>query len=524
MTKEQLLSILNANGVRYDRAIESAETEGYVSDECAAFADKLYGDLYKFAEYGVNYGFSKCDDDIKDMTKIIASLVAGTSRKAVNTVKLEAKRQQILKGANYLRKEIEMDIINQLNGNVNACIAAAEAIMTIRKDNETLRSKLAESKSVLEEIKETLSHVADASSKTAAEYQVKIFEALMDWREAASRYNCYSDTVEALKGALNEAKEWQKLTSTVRHKAKRGVDYYEYRDDMDDVGLIIRAAKFAERTDGMREHLNDFRNQTTLLYSAQALQSELDKAQKEYLDERNSINNRLAEIKEETDNVLIAYQNGEMEAVVADMKVGDLDDEAADLHEQLANLQEDFNYESQDLKLQIRDAQDGSRVRDKIAKNFEGFVNKIEAYRNTDPAMFVILCGRVDFNGVYDTLTGRLSDKDIDEVYITVETVIRETEEDIRRQRKNLTGFNKINDKMREKRRQEERILREQEAARRERMQSRASVSAGKTAVANSEEDAKKRLEGRLARRASGTVPATEKNENPSSDLRNEDK
>lgn len=524
MTREQLLGILNANGVRYDRDIEKAETEGYVSDECAAFAEKLYGDMYTLAAYGVNYGFGKCDEDIKDLSKLIASLVAGTSRKTVNLVKTEAKRQQILKGANYLKKEIDMDIVNQLNGNLNACIDAADAIATIRRDNASLCAKLEESKSVLEEIKETLSHVADASSKTAAEYQVKIFEALMDWREAVSRYNCYSDTVDGLKGALEEAKEWQKLTSTVRHKAKRGVDYYEYRDDMDDVGLIIRAAKFAERTDGMRDHLNDFRNQTALLYSAEALQGELEKAQKEYLDERNSINARLGEIKEETDSLLISYQNGEIDAVTADMKVGDLDDEAADLQERLANIQEDFEYESKDLKVQIRDAQDGSRVRDKIAKNFEDFVKKIEAYRNTDPAMFVILCERVDFNGVYDTLTGRLADKDIDEVYITVETVIRETEEDIRRQRKNLTGFNKINDKMREKRRQEERILREQEQARRERQQSRVPLS-GRAAAANSEEEAKKRLEGRLARRAAGTAPAEgEKTDDVLSDLRNEDK
>ena len=65
MTREQLLGILNANGVRYDRDIEKAETEGYVSDECAAFAEKLYGDMYTLAAYGVNYGFGKCDEDIK---------------------------------------------------------------------------------------------------------------------------------------------------------------------------------------------------------------------------------------------------------------------------------------------------------------------------------------------------------------------------------------------------------------------------------------------------------------------------
>lgn len=523
MTKEQLFKILDDNGVRYDKTVSREGTEGYVNDECAALAEKIYENLYDMAAYGVNYGFSKCEDDIKELIKLISSLIAGTSRKEVNLAKTDKKRVQIVNDAKYLRKEIDMDIINQLTGNLNDCITAADAIMSIRKDNETLCQKLADSKAVLEEIKEVLSHVADATSRNAAEYQVKIFEALMDWREAVSRYNCYSDTVEGLKKALEEAKEWQKLSATVRKNAKRGVDYYEYHDDCDDVGFIIHAAKFAERTDGMREHLADFRNQTNLLYSVEALQGELDRVQKEYLSERDRINNRLSEIKNETDSVLFAYQNGETDAVEADMKVADLDDEAADLEEQLKNLQEDYNYESQDLKLQLRDAQGGSRVRDKIAKNFEDFVKKIEAYRNTDPAMFVILCERIDFNGVYDTLTGRLSDKDIDEVYISVETVIREAEEDIRRQRRNLSGFNKINDRMRENRRKEEKILREQEDARRQRLQGQTATARG--GVAGGEDEAKKRLESRLARRAGASAPsADDKNTVAPFNIRNDDK
>ena len=522
MTKEQLFKILDDNGIRYDKTVERESTEGYVNDGCAALAETIYGDLYKMATYGVNYGFSKCEDDIKELIKLIVSMITGTSRKEVNLAKTDKKRVQIVNDAKYLRKEIDMDILNQLTGNLNDCITAADAIMTIRKDNETLCGKLADSKAVLEEMKEVLSHVADAQSKNAAECQVKIFEALMDWREAVSRYNCYSDTVDGLKRALEVAKEWQKLSATVRKNAKRGVDYYEYKDDCDDVGFIIHAAKFAERTDGMREHLNDFRNQTALLYSVEALQGELNRMQTEYLAERDKTNARLAEIKEETDKVLFAYQNGEIDAVEADMKVGDLDDEAADLEEQLKNLQEDYNYESQDIKLQLRDAQGGSRVRDKIAKNFEDFVKKIEAYRNTDPAMFVILCERIDFNGVYDTLTGRLSDSAIEEVYISVETVIREAEEDIRRQRKNLSGFNKINDRMRENRRVEERILREQEEARRQRLQGQ---KTGVRGGAVSEDDAKKRLESRLAKRAGAAAPSSDdKNTVAPFNIRNDDK
>lgn len=528
MTKEQLFKILDDNQIKYDSKISKVKTEGFVNDECAAYAETLYEDLYKLATFGVANGFSKCDDDIKEIVKLAVSLISGISRKEVNLVKTETKRQQIMKGATYLRREINMDMVTQLLNNVNACISAAESIQTIRQDSEALQGKLSESKSVLEEIKAALENVVDGSSKVAAEYQVKIFEALMDWREAVSRYNCYSDTVDKLKEALKWAQEWQKITSPVRKNAKAGVDYYEYKDDYDDISYIISAAKYAERTDGMREHLNDFRNHTQTFYGVEALQEEYAKMQQDFFAERDRLNARIEEIKKETDEVLSAYQNGEIDAVIADTKVASLDDEVADLQEQLANAQEDFTYDSQDLKLQIRDAQDGSRIRDKIAKNFENFVKRIEAYRNTDPAMFVMLCSRIDFNGVYDTLTGRLSDKDIDEVYVSVETVIRETEEDIKRQRKNLTGFNGINDKVRERRRQEEKLLREQEEERRERLKNQ-TPSNGRVSNLNSEEDAKKRLESRLARRASGgAIPSGQKNENGqnngSTTIRNDDK
>ncbi len=523
MTREQFKKILRDNGVAYDKNIEKEEVEGFVNDGCAEYAEKLYDDLFKLTLFGVQYGFNKCGDEIYDLTKLLSSLIAGISRKEVNLARTEEKRLQIMKRANYLRKEINMDMVYQLTANLEDCVRAADSISIIRKDNASLCARLSESKEVLLKIKEALSNVADGTSKSAAEYQVKIFDALMTWRDAVSRYNCYTDTVEGLRDALKQAEEWGKLTATVRHGAKRNVDYYEYREDFDEINYIISAAKYAERTDGMREHLNDFRNQTAQIYGADTLKKELEKTQSDYLAERDRLNNRLEEIKRETDEILAKFQNGETDAVTADMKVSDLDGEAEDVKEELANAKEDFDYETEDIRAQIKDAQDGSRIREKIAGNFEKFVNRIEAYRNTDPAMFVMLCGRIDFNGVYDTLSGRLTDKQIDEVYVTVETVIRETEEDIKRQRKSLTGLNAINDKVRERRRQEERILAEQENARRERLKGQRQTSVRNSSGVDAEAEARARLMARL----SGTPQPAEKNtetKNVVTGINNDDK
>ena len=89
MTKEQLFKILDDNGIRYDKTVEREGTEGYVNDECAALASEIYGDLFKMATYGVNYGFSKCEDDIKELIKLIVSMITATSRKEVKIAKTD---------------------------------------------------------------------------------------------------------------------------------------------------------------------------------------------------------------------------------------------------------------------------------------------------------------------------------------------------------------------------------------------------------------------------------------------------
>lgn len=533
MTKEQLLNVLRTNKVPYNKALDGEATCGYPSDEYAEYAQKLYGDLFTIASYGVQNGFGSCRDEIRDLTDLVAKLLNGTKRVNVNFDKTEKKRQQILKHATYLRKEMNMDMMNQLTGNLDACISAAEAIITIRSDDPTLCGKLEESKQVLTEIKTALGDVVDVTSRDAAEYQARIFEALMDWRESVCRYNCYSDTVDGLKGALEKAKEWQKLSATARNRAKPNEDYYVYDEKYDEISYITSAAKYAERTSGLHRRLADFNKQTEYLYSVEARKSELENLRREYLDNRGKITSRLAEIKNETNSLLIQYQNGELDAVTADVKVGELDEEAAELNEQLKELDEDYEYDYRDLSEEVKNNGDDAKVRNKLAKSFETFIKKIEAYRDTDPAMFVMLCSRINFNDVNDTLAGKLSADQVDEVFITVDTIIRQTEEDIKKQRKNLVGFNSINFARRERRREEERVLREQERERRESERERRAAERAPlgeraaAAAASAEEEAKARLGRRLAQNGGIAAPQTEDrndNEDGVRSLRNDDK
>lgn len=533
MTREQLYKIFKDNGVKYDKDVERESTEGFVNDECAAYAEELYADLTAITRYGMQEGFSRCEDEIRDITKLIASLIAGTSRKQINLAKTREKHQQIKKEATYLRREINMSMLDELMKNLNACISASNAIAEIRKDNQSLCDNLEKSRDILKQIKEKLENAADVTSNSAAEYQAEIFNGLLDWREEVSHCHCYSDTVENLEKLVETADKWQKLTkaATRLNKAKADKDYYVYEhgdQKWDDLDQIISAARFAERTGGLRSDLNAYRNQTKSQYNVEGLREELTKLQTDFFEQRDRINGRLNEIKKESDAVLFSYQNGETDAVSAESRLSILDDEKADLEDELADAQTYFNDDSRDLSLKISDAQSGSRVRDRAAKRFEDFIKQVEAYRENDPAMFVTLCERLDFNKMYDTLTGRMSEKEADDVYVQMEVVIGEVGADLKRQRDNLRVLDRINDRQRGKRQQDERVLREKEEERRRKLQGRTEGGVRRSSSENAEEEAKRKLESRLAGRLGVAAKVTpnegESNSVGATGLHNEDK
>ncbi len=506
MTKEQLYKILKDNGVKYDKDVEKESTEGFVNDDCAKCAEELYETLFRLTAFGMQEGFSKCEDEIKDLTKLIASMITGTSRKTVNLAKTREKHQQIIKDATYLRREINMSMIDEVMKNLNACIAAADAIAEIRKDNVSLCNNLAKSKDILTQLKEKLSNVADVSSTAAADLQAEIFNGLLDWREQVSHCHCYSDTVENLGKTLDTADKWLKLTKAVSRfsKAKAGSDYYVYdqgEKKWDDIEQIVAASRFAERTEGLRSDLASYRNQTKNQYDVDALRAELTRLQSEFFAHRDTINARLSEIQQESDSILISYQNGEIDAVtsVSSMKI--LNGEKADLEDELAEIQQYYNDDSRELNNKISFANGDKRVRNRLADRFENFIKQVEGYRESDPALFVLLCEQLDFNDMYDTLSGKLSESEATDVYTKMEVVIEQIGNELQKQRKNLRVLNRINARQHQK--NEERVLqdREEEAKIRssQTLGTRERRSTGNNASA--EDEAKRMMDEMLANR-----------------------
>lgn len=516
MQKEQLIEILKQNGVKFNKALLSESVAGYTSDENAEYALVLYEDLFRLAEYGVQFGFGKVKGKIKEISDLIAPLISGTSYVFVSLKDTETKRLKILKGVEELNRSINMDMKDQLMKNLDDCIAVADAITSFRGDDKELCENLAKSKAVLLSIKSELENVADVSSREAAECQARAFEILMDWRKAVSRYQCYSDSVKGLDAALEKVKEWRSRTSVGRGRAKADEDYYTYDPKYDDVSGIVSAAHFAERTKGLKNMLVNYRNSTALLYNVAQKKAMIQEAESGYFAERDRLNARIKELSDESDRVLTMYQNGEMDAVVADAKCSDYEAEIARCEDSLQAETEDYEYRISGLRQDLADAEEATRIRNRLAQSFEDFVQTLDTFRITDPAKFVLFCSRLNFEDVYDAFSGRLSAERTSELFTTIQAITTVVENEIITQRRTAREFVAIRDRSRAA--QREKLLEEQEREKRARERNQPVREVGTdrlNRVKSTEEASKKSMEERLRARNLAAGKPTEGDKNP---------
>lgn len=516
MNKEQLIKILKDNEVYFNEALLNESIAGYSNDENAVYAKRLYNDLYLMATYGVQNGFKKVDDAIEKTSDLIAQLLNGSSYVMVNLSKMETQRQKILKSVGDLNGGINMDMKDELLKNLDDCIKVTDAIVSFRSDNENLCKRLTESKNLLLQIRAELDNVVDAQSKEAADYQSAIFDILMDWRSAVSGYNCYSDHVDQLKEAVEKAKEWGKLSASVKrfNRAQEKKHYYVYNPDYDDVSRIIKAAPYAERIDGLKESLADYRKGTTTIFNVERKKAQLQELEETLKSEKERLNGRLKELSDLFNAVKKQYQNGEINATSANQMCSAYNEEFTSCRDDLNRIEADYTMQITDLRKEIFDAGSDKRIRENVVREYETFLGKIENYRTTDPAMFVILCGRIDFKVLRDMLTGRASMQSREEMFTKIESITSVVENEINAQRKLGEELESIRKEQREERRVQE-IL---DAKKREKNKVNSPNVIGLNNTLNSEAEDKKAMEAWMNMGGLGGIADFNKNSNDNTD------
>lgn len=448
MNKQKLIKVLQDNNVPFNSQLLNESVVGYANDENAVYAKRLYADLYLMAQYGVQNGFGKVSGAIKKISDFIAQLLNGTKYEIVNLTKMEAQRQKIISGLGDLNGGINMNMKDELLKNLEDCIAVSDAIVSFRGDNANLCGRISESKTILEQLRTELDNVVDVTSKEAANFQAAIFDILMDWRMDVSKYNCYSDNVQKLRQAITQAKEWGKLTASVSrfNKAKENTDYYVYKSGYDDVCGIIKAAPYAERTEGLRTAVTMYREGTAYLCDVERLKAEKVELEEKLKSEEERIQGILNDLSNEYDQTMVAYQNGALDVTTADRRCADCEEEYARYEDELKEIKADYSERISELYAEIHEAGIDSRIREQLAGEFEKVINMLERYRNTDPAKFVLLCSRIDFNIMHDTLTGRASDNSRNELFTNIQAITKVVEEEVNEQRRvaaELSGIRK---------------------------------------------------------------------------------
>lgn len=519
MNKQKLIKVLQDNNVSFNSQLLNESVVGYANDENAVYAKRLYADLYLMAQYGIQNGFGKVSGAIKKISDFIAQLLNGTKYEIVNLTKMETQRQKILSGLGDLNGGINMNMKEELLKNLEDCIAVSDAIVSFRGDNAKLCEKLTESKAILEQLRTELDNVVDVLSVDAGNFQAAIFDILMDWRKAVSNYNCYSDNVQSLRQAISIAKDWGKLTQTVSrfNRAKEERDYYLYSPDYDDICGIIKAAPFAERTEGLRTAVTAYRENTAYLCDVESLKAKKQDLEDKLKSEEERIQRILQDLSNEYDQTVVAFQNGALDATTADRRCSDCEEEYARYEEELKDIKQDYSERISEIHDEIYQAGVDSRVREQLAGEFERVINMLERYRNTDPAKFVLLCSRVDFETMHDTLTGRASDNSRNELFTNIQAITNVVDQEVNEQRKVAAELTDIRKKAKQESHAQLTLQKEKEAKRKA---EQAVSHVGRIGTAQSNEEASvKNMEARLkAGKLGGIKPPVGQNTNTNPD------
>ncbi|MGN1373295.1 MAG: hypothetical protein ACI4VK_04535 [Candidatus Coproplasma sp.] len=447
MDKKTLFEILKQNGVKFNTAILDEEVDGYASDENEAYSQTLYDDLFLLAQYGMQNGFKSVSKKILQLTDYIAKLLNGTKYKSVNLAKMETERSKLMGSPAKVKEGINMDMKDVVLQNLNDCIKVTESILSFRSDNQTLCGRLNESKEILLQIRAELENVSDVMSKQAGEYQVDVFNILLDWRADVGLYQCFTENVESLRGALAKVKEWSKLTKAVSfwNKAKAGEDFYDtYNPQVDDIYGIIKGSSYAERTDALRTSVAEYREHTRKLNDVEGMRADLAALKNEHAAETDRINASITAINNEMKEVIVAGMNGELDQATVDRRCTAYEDQIADYQSELAEVNEDFNSRIIELNEEIQFAGSDTRIRDDLAREFDKVIKRLENYRTTDPAKFTLFCSRIDFTTMLKMLSGRASQESVSELYTSIQAITSVVEEEIRVHRMNAAQLTYI--------------------------------------------------------------------------------
>ena len=393
-TKNVVKSILDRNGIKYNRNLGLMGESGYPNDECQQLAEDCLELISDYCRVGVNTGFTGAiKDAIDELSDICVQLSGRKADKVADKTyeKCTKAKQDVERRAQITDDCKDTVIKSRVLEYIDTSMRACDVLSTINPDQNEI---LGESSEVLGKLKAKVKAAYDGSSKTALGYAKQIIDAIEKWQGRASREMCTSADIRLLESAVELAGKWNEEYASVKQGAFR--DHTAPKSDIPpaiggDIVKIVKSAEIKENLDTFYKSLENARRRNERKYDITK--------QKERIAEKRAemaqLNARTAEIKK-------LVRNGELDE---DEGFTEYEDE---IEPRIEELQDQIDDLEQVLVDKRKSAADDAAILDHIEM-------QCDAVRDCEdnPAMFYELGYDMPFEEINRIMNSEGTDEDM---------------------------------------------------------------------------------------------------------------
>ncbi len=339
--------------------------------------------------YGVNNGFGKVKDSLRDLADIVVELTEIQDEADIKKIqKLQGQVKKIMKNKNK-QEQSQPSAREEIVKTVQTTISAID---TLLGNVAIFGEQIVQQEEVLNEIKKkatallvALEGVCDFSSKQACECACHIMVALMNVRSHLLNAFCTNSDLAEMDAAIESASKWAQMTEEVKPKDRAEKPFPHYKED--GVGQLS----------GAQQALNDF----------QRFCERLKQEESRLTDPTGKIGSRINEIEQQLADIRVELQ-GIFKEVENNGDNVTLQQRRAALATNIKRLQA----EQEKLKAMLQAQQQSNKARLAILDIYKlEVLLPLQAEIDAHPANAGRLISQLDFGDIVAVLSGNYGRK-----------------------------------------------------------------------------------------------------------------
>ena len=379
MDVKKLVDVLRANRVSFNSGFSYVENEGCIEAYEPIYKTVLE-EIDKLVGFGLNNGFSSCDETIERLTTIIVNICKEGNTKKLR--KIDSEVQSICsENAKIMKKGTKISVIPDVEKRINSCISATKVLLKLDIANDR-KVILEESIEKFEDLKSIINAIKVVSTTEALDFSKSIINRINSWAKEVTSNMHNIKTPAYIDLAIDSAMSWLKLTTGLEQKAfgrsnrikEENLKDIAYLEDKDDMWIVSKSEDVLINIKIFNSNLDEFKRSQFASYDV----TEEEAKVKELKSDIEENNKRIREY-------VSLVKNG-------DMVKDDAIDLIADLKDEIAEIENRINK----YKKEIRYKKENKRIMDHSLRALENLQATLKKYEK-QPVLLGLLGAKIDY-------------------------------------------------------------------------------------------------------------------------------